>query len=856
MKKVFISYSHKDEAHKEDLEEHLSMLKRNGVISVWHDRKILAGQDWKDQIDQNLEEADIVVFLISPSFLASDYCYDKEVKRAMEKHDEGSAQIISVIVRDCDWNECEFSRFQAVPKDARPITLWDNRDTAWLDAVKGIRAHIESFTAKKKDKALANIDEDGQIQPSPSVLEWLEDTEISLTHRKVNKIKVSDIYVVPDLDHDSDGKSQPEGFINIRCASKVVDESVSYIISGEEQQGKTSLLKYYYIELLKKGFLPIYLDAKDVNKSDIDLVLSKAVSEQYLNLSCSDFLCSDKKIVLLDNIDYISLNPRYRQVFLSNLNDIFQRSIITCHLSFRFVYSELPELDYHCEAEILGLGNKKREDLVKKWISLGVEESIEDHDLYSQCDDLKARLDTVIKKNIVPSKPIYVLMLLQMFEANAQLNLELTSYGHCYQQLIYQSFDKAKINKTDFEKYLNVLTELAWWIFKNEKEPNENELTEFFEGYCSSYLSVDRSLVMRKLLGHSILKDSGFNTGFKYPYIYYYFVGKKIAESYSDSETVKEEVRNLLSLMHREDYANILIFITHHTKDSWVLNEIQDVLDKLFKDHAPATLEKKTLQFMDEFMKRIPDLVLEQREIQNERDRHNEHLDDIERNLDLDEIDQSYDDGAPDILANINKAFKGMEIAGQIIRNRHASLTKESLLHLANSGATTGLRFLEYFINISDASKNEIIKVISLHLAEYPYQSDKEIERLAEHAYLHLTYGVVNGVVRKIAASIGSKEAREIYRFLEERADTPAFYLISQAIDLQFNKVLKVQNVSKCKEKLRDNPVCVRILKEMIVQHIYMFPVDYKEKQQLSELLGISVQGQRIMDQRKIGKGA
>jgi hypothetical protein len=133
--------------------------------------------------------------------------------------------------------------------------------------------------------------------------------------------------------------------------------------------------------------------------------------------------------------------------------------------------------------------------------------------------------------------------------------------------------------------------------------------------------------------------------------------------------------------------------------------------------------------------------------------------------------------------------------------------------------------------------------------------TDQEIERDAETAYMHLTYGVINGVLRKIASSIGSKEALLIYKKLEESSGTPAASLIRLSIDLQFNKSLNIENVSSCEGKVRGNSVCMRILREMIIQHIYMFPVEYKEKQILSNLLGITVRGQRLMDQRKAGKG-
>lgn len=253
---------------------------------------------------------------------------------------------------------------------------------------------------------------------------------------------------------------------------------------------------------------------------------------------------------------------------------------------------------------------------------------------------------------------------------------------------------------------------------------------------------------------------------------------------------------------------------------------------------------------MADFMKAIPELILEQREIQNERDSHNERLDTLERKENNNDESESLD-----ILANINQTFKGMEIAGQIIRNRHATLTRDAMEDLARTGANAGLRFLEYFIKMSDMAKNEIIKLISNHLSEYPNLTNREIEKQAETAYLHLTYGIINGVTRKIASSIGSKEALEVYRDMEKKIGTPAFLLIRQAIELQFNKSISIEHISNCVKELKDNQVCLRILKEIVIQHIYMFPVEYKEKQQLSQLLGVSVQGQRIMDMKKIGKG-
>jgi hypothetical protein len=863
-KKVFISYSHKDEAFRNDLEDHLAMLRRKNIISVWHDRKIIPGENWKGKIDENMESADIVFFLISSSFLASDYCYDIEVKQAIENQLAGKCQIISIIIRPCDWQECEFSQFQAVPKDAKAIDKWDDQDEAWLDAISSIKVHLKEFKIEETHSKV-EVDSDVLII-NEKTLEWLNDTEISLSNRRVNKVSLDDVFVVPDVEFQNLNKDEN---LKIKNTKFLLDDDAFYLISGEEQQGKTSLLKYFFKALLKLEKIPIYIDASKVKRSDLKYVISKSASEQYESLDVDEYMRSSNSFLLIDNIDRLQINDKYRAIFLDGVNSISSKVIVTCHSTFSYIYNEISELDNYEAGKLLGFGHKSREEIVKKWLSLGQVENISDLELYEQCDDIKVRLNIIIKRNVVPPKPIYILMLLQMFEANTQLNTELTSYGHCYQQLIYQTFENAHIKRTDFEKYLNVLSELSWWILTNGKNPNNHELNSFFDGYCEKYLPVNREEVIEKLVRHSILKIKGFETGFKYPYIYYFFAGKRVAESYQEHKAVRDEVEVLLSSLHREDYANILIFITHHTKDLWVLNEIKKVLASLFSENNEATLYKSQLFFMEDFMRKIPDLVIELRVIQKERDSHNEKLDLIERDQRVEGLEFSGNDSAKrfgeddfdqvtepaDILAIINKTFKGMEIAGQIIRNRHASLTTESMINLASSGMASGLRFLEYFINISDVAKNEIVKLIANHLSEQPDLSDHEIEKGAENAYMHLTYGVVSGVLRKIALSVGSKEALSIYEEVEKKKGTPASSLIRFSIDLQFNKRLNMDTVANSVREFKDNAVCMRILKEIVIEHIYMFPVDYQDKQKLSNILNLSMKGQRLMDHKRAIKG-
>ena len=835
-KNMFISYSHKDTLFKESFEEHLSSLKRNGIISVWHDRKISAGDEWKNQIDSNLENADIIIFLISSSFIASDYCYDIEVKKALEMYASFQACVIPVIVRSCDWQDSCFSHLQCLPQDAKAISSWDDPDEAWLDTIKKIKEKINNFNFKEKKSNITSLTTD-LISISEKTKKWLSDTEIKFHHRKMDTISINDIYIPTDLKIIDQQKNELKA-INSDIIFKKTNK---YLIIGEEQQGKTTLLKNTYTNFLYESYIPIYLDASKINKSDEKELISKALKEQYSNLEYDDYITQDNKVILIDNLEQLGINDKYRNILISKINDLFDWIIITSHDSIEYILPDITSLNHYTTATILSFGHVKREELIQKWISLGIEEQIQECELYSQCDELKLQLNSVIKKNIVPSKPIYVLMLIQMFESYAKQNLELTSYGHCYQQLIYKSFETAKIKNKDTEKYLNVLTELAWHIFiKKEKGLNQEQLDLFFIDYGKTFLSVDKSEVITKLIKHSILYSDNNLISFKYPYLYYFFVGKKIAEGFNSCDNIKDKIDELLNNSHREDYANILIFITHHTKDSYIFEKLKQFLIDQFHDQKEATLSKDELSFMDDFVRSIPKLVLEQKEIQSERKRTNKRLDKIENEHNIDESNE--------LLVNINKTFKGMEIAGQIIRNRHATMTRLELYDLANIGLSSGLRFLDYFIKVSDIAKKEITTYISEQLYNEPSLTNNEIKETIENLYLQLTYGVINGVIKKIADSMGSKEAFEIFKEIKEKENSFAHTLIKYAIELQFQNNIDVQTLTSTFNEIKQSSICKRILKELVVQHIYMYPVSYKEKQQVSEILKITIQQQRLME--------
>jgi hypothetical protein len=147
MASVFFSYSHKDEALRDQLEAHLALLKNQGLIDAWYDRRIVAGDEVDDAIFSKLETADIILLLVSSDFISSPYCYSLEMMRAMERHNAGEARVIPVILRHCVWQSAPFGKLMAAPRDGKPVTSWPDRDEALADVARQVAKAVEALSS-------------------------------------------------------------------------------------------------------------------------------------------------------------------------------------------------------------------------------------------------------------------------------------------------------------------------------------------------------------------------------------------------------------------------------------------------------------------------------------------------------------------------------------------------------------------------------------------------------------------------------------------------------------------------------------------------------------------------------------
>ena len=151
--KLFLSYAHKDEKYVRELRKELKLMEREGMVRVWSDHGLKAGEKWEARILEELKQADVILCQLSPDFLDSDFCVFTELDTAIQRKEEGSAELIAYVLRECGWNEVpKLKQFQMLPRDMKPLKTWRDRDGYWRAVAKGIREALEPLQREKSSE--------------------------------------------------------------------------------------------------------------------------------------------------------------------------------------------------------------------------------------------------------------------------------------------------------------------------------------------------------------------------------------------------------------------------------------------------------------------------------------------------------------------------------------------------------------------------------------------------------------------------------------------------------------------------------------------------------------------------------
>jgi len=318
---MFLSYAHEDEDLLRELEAHLSPLKRLGLVSTWYDRQILPSTNWSEEIDEHLEQASIILLLVSSSFIASDYCYEKEMARALERHHAGQARVLPIILRPVDFTGAPFAALQALPTDARPITIWSNRDQAFMDVVAGIRRTIEDLSLLPASAPRAALPKIWNVPYSPNPFFTGRDDLLAQLHTRLISGQTTALTQPPTrlISGQTTALTQPPTRL-ISGQTTALTQPPS-AISGLGGIGKTQLATHYAYRYAQQYSAVLWAraesnDSLTASYSQIAELLKlpeRTASEQQITTNAvKTWLQTHRSwLLILDNADDLALLPPF-----------------------------------------------------------------------------------------------------------------------------------------------------------------------------------------------------------------------------------------------------------------------------------------------------------------------------------------------------------------------------------------------------------------------------------------------------------------------------------------------------------------------------------------------------------------
>lgn len=706
---------------------------------------------------------------------------------------------------------------------------------------------------------------------SDNYLHYLSDVGAKYYHPHKEKLYLNDIYVYPILRDILKSRSPKDinRFINSETIIKDIFRK-QIIFVGSEKSGKTCLCKTIFSESFNNGYLPILIEGHKIintNIEDFDKILLRNFKEQYnyQNQEYFEQLQSTDKIIIIDDFNKSKLNPNYRTRFINNLQKKYPNIIIT--VDDLFPVEEILYKDSKTDSlmknfkqyQILEFGHHLRHKLIETWMLLGQEQYMIDSELTKRIDYSKKIVDTIIGKNFVPSRPIYLLIILQTIEAGHPHDLKESAYGHYYQFLITQALSKLVKQHDEIDAFYSYLTELAFYLYKSKlREISKDLLVKFHNWYCYEEYKVSASFdtlinldkLLEILLDSSIIYEYAGYFSFRYKYIYYYFVSKYFSIHISKPE-IKTEIEKLLSMLYIEEYANIIVFLTHHTKEEFIIDGILNNAMNIFSEYVPIKLEDD-VAMINKLVDTIPKFVLEERDVRENRERVMKMKDQIEEEeKEENEIEEDLPDSPEselDLFTKLNVSFKYIEIIGQLLKNYHGSLNAKSRYKLGYEAYSMGMRGLDFFMSGLQDNLDSVVKEIMDSIEKPEKLDDDEIETLSKKILFSLCYFITTGFVKKVSGSIGHEKLSETFSDILKNNSTNSFNLIDISIKLDFYENFPFAELKYLSEKFKEHGLPHVTLQRLVINYLYMFPTSEKDKQKICNLLGIPIDNQRMIE--------
>ena len=735
--------------------------------------------------------------------------------------------LFEVLVIDTEKSTCDQTTFKFRPKDS--IYAPSGNQT------RNISSERKTGAFRSNTEFFQNLDE----MPTP------------IYNHEKEKLKLSEIYIYPDLESMNDRVNKTDIDGKYLSADQLIGdaEHTLFILEGGSQCGKTSLCHMYYISLANAHKYPLMLSGKEINNDNLKRILRNAYDRQYL----SEFADYEKyeqydksaKVLLLDNFDKCKLGRDIKEKMIKDLLLQFQTVIITVRED-KFIVDSQKYFDKDATAlyHIKSFGYEKRGKLIEKFYEKYDNQSISQQEMLDKTNEALRMVQQFLGKEYIPPYPIYILSLLLSSTKMVGQNYSQTAYGHCYDAIITCAL-LTQVKDEDVSQFRNFLKHFAFYKFiKMMESLSEEELREFYDGYKDKYIIANYETCKKVLLNAGLLVcEDDYYYKFGYKYVYYFTVAEYISGIINSPEG-KHIIQTLCNEIESEEVANILVFLTYHIDDVAFIDETIFTLMASIEDVEPITLDKddsfyaSVEKLCDEMKKETVD-VFKKSDPKKAREKYLRQQDTAEREREHLEEEKRQSER----FKKIDKAMRSIEVVGQIIKNRRNTLEKSKLKEMLVELYYAGFRTVSYLGTTLASDKKALIENI---VKDEKLGGDTmKIRDHINYFFELTTFRFCLFTFSKIINSVGVKELRWLYNDASKEIATPAAEIVTFSIESVYSK-LAVEDLKKLVEKYKDNSAAMIIIRARVRSYLYNNYVEINDRKRIASALRFDEGNARI----------
>lgn len=690
---------------------------------------------------------------------------------------------------------------------------------------------------------------------------FLADPGAGFTNSRKGRLTFSDLFVPGHLDEITRMEDKADLILPavqmLGFASRVPAEKRILII-GEEQSGKTSFAKYLYQSYHDLGLVPVFVRAsslkdRDIEESRFRRILTDAFSDQYSPTRLDEYLQlqATERILLIDDLHLSPFNKKGLSKFIETAGKICDRIVIFSHaLSFFDEVESAKSENYMADFsqfEVKEFGNQLREELIERWHSVGQEYTLDENELEKIVVRTKNTLDQVLGKNLLPSYPIFILIILQQLEASNNINTSSGAHGYLYELLITSSLNGADA-KIDFDTSYTFLSMLADAMFtRRQRFLSNDELVEIFNKFCvfsKQTIRLDR--IEHPLLEAKILIEHEGKYWFRYKYCYYYFAARFLSDRLR-TPLGQERLALLGNEIYREEYANILMFL------AYLSNKDQTIIDIMLKNAreiyvgVPPCDFNEHVAFVNRMHSKLPKAILMDQNSNDSRAAINKRLDHIE----MAEENSQKDHNDIDDALRLNVALKTIQVLGQVLKNFPSSLDGSIKLQIAEECYQLGLRSMTRFVQFAEENQEGITGLFEDWLGKLATkETEISLKPKAEQFIAFLVEAFSTVVVRRVSSAVGVSSLAPLYEEIKKKYPGLAVSMIDYSLKLDHFEKFPTAELESILDEAKANIFPVIMLRRLTIEHFQRFPVDRRVKQSVCGKLQIELKHMRLLENK------